>query len=112
MVLVDAVVGQMHARVPEHLGTLIVLDRGEPDQALLIQIDDQWVIRGHGHVQAHVTLVSVHQQRVFDVLADYYTLIQWDLVRLMETGGGGGGASVRGGGRAESWGQVSSGEGN
>ena len=91
----------MHARVPEHLGTLIVLDRGEPDQALLIQIDDQWVIRCHGHVQAYVTLVSVHQQRVFDVLADYYTLIQWDLVRLRETGGGGG-AEVRqsaGGGR-------------
>lgn len=38
MIFIDAVVTQMHARIPEILVRFIVLDCGEPDQPLLVQV--------------------------------------------------------------------------
>jgi hypothetical protein len=60
----------MHARIPEVLPGGVVPDGGEPDEAFLVEIDAERVVRRHGHVQAQVPLVAVDQQRVVDVLGD------------------------------------------
>ncbi len=41
----------MHARIPEVLPGGVVPDGGEPDEAFLVEIDAERVVRGHGHVQ-------------------------------------------------------------
>ena len=53
VVLVDAVVAEVHAGLPQVLACVVVLHDDEPHQALLVQVDDQQVVRG---------LVPVDQQ--------------------------------------------------
>ena len=64
MILIDAVVTQMHARVPEVLIRLVVLDGREPNQALLVQVDEQRVYGGQAHVEAKVAFVPSDQKRL------------------------------------------------
>ena len=49
----------MHARIPQVLPGGVVADRGEPDQALLVEVDAQGIVRGHGDVETQVPLVAV-----------------------------------------------------
>jgi hypothetical protein len=57
----------MHARVPQVLAGRVVAHGGEPDQALLVEVDAQRVIGGDGYIQAEVPLVAVDEQRIVDV---------------------------------------------
>ena len=41
----------------------------KPDEPLLVEIDDEWVVGGDEHVQPQVGLVTVDQQRIVDILA-------------------------------------------
>lgn len=82
VVLVDGVIAQVHARVPQVFSRGVILDGGEPDKTLLVQVDEQRVIRGDYHVQAQVTLVPIDQQRVVDVLGHDQTLLQRNLLWL------------------------------
>ena len=54
VILVDAVVAEVHARVPQVAPRVVVLDRGEPHQALLVQVDDEGVVGGDEHVQSQI----------------------------------------------------------
>ena len=65
------VVAKMHARIPEVLSGRIVSDGGEPDQALLVEVDAQRVVGGDRHVQAEIPLVAVDQQRIVNVLGHH-----------------------------------------
>ena len=69
MIFIDGVVAQMHAGIPEIAPTHVVLDCGEPGEALLIEVDDQRVVRGHEDVQPEVGLVTIDKQRVVNILA-------------------------------------------
>jgi hypothetical protein len=84
VVLVDGVIAQVHARVPQVFSRGVILDGGEPDKTLLVQVDDHRVIRGDCHVQPQVALVPVNQQRVVDVLGNDQTLLQRNLLRLLQ----------------------------
>lgn len=66
--LVDAVVAQMHARVPNVWIRQVVLDSGESHQPLLVQVDQQWIIAGDNDVEPQVALVPSHQKRIIYVL--------------------------------------------
>ena len=54
VILVDAVVAEVHARVPQVAPCVVVLDRGEPHQTLLVQVDDEGVVGGDEHVQSQI----------------------------------------------------------
>lgn len=82
VVLVDGVIAQVHARVPQVFSRGVILDSGEPDETLLVQVDEHRVIRGDCHVQTQVALVPVDQQRVVNVLGHDQTLLQRNLLRL------------------------------
>jgi len=60
MVFVYAVIAQMDTRVVETVLIGCVLDSGKTNQSVSIQINDQWVIRRDGHVEAKIALVSVY----------------------------------------------------
>lgn len=62
MELVDRVVGEVDARVPE-IAAVLVLDGGQAHKSLLIKVHHQGIQRRHPHIQTQVTLVPVHQQR-------------------------------------------------
>ena len=55
------VVAEMHAGVPEVLPGRVVADRGEPDEPLLVEVDAEWIVRGDGHVEPEVPLVTVDE---------------------------------------------------
>jgi hypothetical protein len=52
MVLVDAVVAEMHARIPQILACGIIPHCCKPYQALFIQVDAKGVIRGDSNIEA------------------------------------------------------------
>lgn len=82
MVLIDAVVAEMHARVPEVLVGLVILHRGKPHKALLIQVDEERVYGGHAHVQTEVAFMTSDQKRLVYIFCYYHVLAFWDLFRL------------------------------
>lgn len=85
MELVDGVVGEVNAGVPQVL-LVLILDGSESDKALLEHVHKERVERGDGHVQAQVALVAVHQQRRLDIAADQGGLIHRYLINLVRTG--------------------------
>ena len=76
MIFVDGVVAEVHAGVPQVLARVVVLDRCEPDEALLVDVDEERVVAGDEHVQPQVGLVTVDQQRVVNILAHHHRLVQ------------------------------------
>ncbi len=81
--LIQAVVGQVHASVLDAPHALVVLDCGEASQALLVQVEDERIERGHRHVQSQVELEALDQQRVRYVLAHHQIVFEWNLIRLI-----------------------------
>ena len=54
--LVQTVVGKMHAEVVQFLSCSCVLHRGKSGQALLKEVDTQRWVGGHSNVQPHIKL--------------------------------------------------------
>ena len=48
----------------------VVFFTGEPHQALLVNVDPEWVDRSDCNVDSQVPLVPVYQQRIVHVLLD------------------------------------------
>lgn len=67
--LVDAVVGQVHAALVQVAQLRTVLHGRESRQPVLVHVDPERVDRGQHHIQAHVELVVVDQQRSLNVPA-------------------------------------------
>ena len=67
VLLVDAVVGQMHVLILL-VDLLRVRFRGESRQTLLMHVDAQGLVRRHTHIDPQVEFVAVNEQRVGDVL--------------------------------------------
>jgi len=67
VLLVDAVVGQMHVLILL-VDLLRVRFRGESRQTLLMHVDAQGFVRRHTHIDPQVEFVAVNEQRVGDVL--------------------------------------------
>jgi len=64
------VVAEMHARVPEILPGGVVADRGEPDEALLVEVDAKWIVGGDSHVEPEVPFMTVDKERVINVFGN------------------------------------------
>ncbi len=47
-----------------------------PDEALLVEVDDERIVRGDEDIQPQVGLVAVDEERVVDVLGHYHWLFQ------------------------------------
>ena len=70
-VLVYAVVGEVHGLLAEIASTgRLVLERREPSDALVVHVHRQRVHARHERVHAKVKLVSVHEERISEVLLD------------------------------------------
>ena len=61
---------------------VILPDCCESDEPFLIEIHRQWVVWRHSHVQPEVPLVSVHQERIVDVLGHHHGLVQGNLEQI------------------------------
>ena len=66
--LVDAVVGQVHETVAEVVYVVVVLDRGEPDQSVRVDVDLQRVEARDEDVEAQIELGAADQLRPGQVL--------------------------------------------
>ena len=84
MIFVDGVVAEVHAGVPEVLPSVVVLDGGEPHESLLVQVDEERVVRCDEDVQPEVGLVTVDEERVVDVLPYHHGLVQRNLVGMVD----------------------------
>ena len=79
-VLVDGVVGEMHAQVVHVLLVReLVLLGGEAHQSLVVDVDAQGVAAGHQGIYAHVELEALVQEGVGNVLLNDAVLIVHDL---------------------------------
>jgi len=76
-VLVERVVGQMHA--PAVDGPVVVGLRREACEALVVQIDHKWVPGGHQHVEADVGLEAIEQEGRVNVAAGHPLMVE-DLI--------------------------------
>ncbi len=65
--LVQAIIGQVHARALDATHALVVLDRGETRQTLLVQVEHERIERSHGHVQPQVEFKAFDEQRIRNV---------------------------------------------
>ena len=79
MVFVDGVIAKVHARVPKVLPCVVILDSGEPDEPLLVQVYDQGVVRGDQNIEAEVRFVTIYQQWVVNILPNHHWFIQRNL---------------------------------
>lgn len=61
MILINTIITEVHAGVPQLLMTRVVLDGGETDETLLINVDEEGVDAGDDDVQSQVALVTRHQ---------------------------------------------------
>mmetsp|Transcript_30532 Transcript_30532/g.98377 ORF Transcript_30532/g.98377 Transcript_30532/m.98377 type:complete len:318 (-) Transcript_30532:186-1139(-) len=67
--LVDRVVGEVAEQVSAaSLDVLIVRLRAEASESVLVEVEAEGVKGGHEHVQSHVELPAVDEQRLVDVL--------------------------------------------
>ena len=85
MVLVDAVIAQVDARIVQTGVIGRVLDGGEADQSVLVEVDLQRVVRRDDGVQPQVPFVAVDQQRIGDVLGDEDRLFERNFFGLEST---------------------------
>ena len=53
-----------------------------PDQTLLVEINDEWVVGGDDDVEPQVPLVTVDQKGVVNVLGHHHGLVQGHLARM------------------------------
>ena len=83
VLLVDGVVGQVHVLVVfVELGSVSL--RGEPGQALLVDVHSQRLVASHNHIDAQVKLVAIDQQRVSDVARDDRQLVDVQIVDVVD----------------------------
>lgn len=79
ILLVDRVVRQVHISV-----VFVELRRvglgGEPRQTFLVDVDAEWLVRGHHHVDAQIKLVAIDEQGVRDVARDDRCLVHIELI--------------------------------
>ena len=54
----------------------------KPDQTLLVEINDEWVVGGDDDVEPQVPLVTVDQKGVVNVLCHHHGLVQGHLARM------------------------------
>ena len=57
-------------------GCLGVFDCGQPDKSLLINVNPERIDTCQRHVYTEVKFVTIEEQRVIDVLADYRALFE------------------------------------
>ncbi len=55
---------------------------GIPRESLLVQVHDQRIVRRHSHIESHVELEIVYQQRIVNVLAHDHGFVQRNLFWL------------------------------
>ena len=79
VILVDGVVAEMHTRVPQVFPGVVILDGGKPNEALLIEVDDEGVVGGDEDIESEIRLVAIDQEGVVDVLGGYHGLFQRNL---------------------------------
>lgn len=70
MVLIYAVIAEMHARIPQMLSARLVFDRGQTQQSFFVEVYDEGVVGSDGHIQPQVAFVPTDQQWIIYVFGN------------------------------------------
>lgn len=79
---VDAVITEVHARVPHVLIATVVFDSSKSDQSLFVKVNQERIVTRHSDVQTQITFMSVDQKRIVDVLGSNNRFVSENLFWL------------------------------
>ena len=79
---VDRVIGQMHILIA-FVDLLGVGFWRKPSQSFLVDIDFHRLITGNQHIDSQIELMAVNQQWIGNILADYTSFIDVDIVYVV-----------------------------
>ena len=83
--LIQRVISEMRQQILLRINIITILAGGKPRQPILIDINPQRIITSNAHINPHIKLQRINQQRINNILADHHGLFLFleDLFRLV-----------------------------
>jgi hypothetical protein len=73
--LIQRVIGEMRQQILLGINIITILAGGKPGQPILIDINPEWIIASNAHINSHIKLQPINQQRINNILTDHHGLL-------------------------------------